>query len=287
MIPLSPLLLLLAAAQPVPALPDTDILLYAMEATAAGVEIGLGRNITASAGYDNQPAFAADGGSLLFSARRDGRQNDIYRFDLHSDATRRLTRSPKNEYSPRETPDGRYVTVVWEDDGRRQEIWRYPARGGRAETVLALPDLIGYYTFPSPGVVFAFILGEPGRLERIDVTTRERRVIATGIGRCLAVAPDGAVTYVRPEGPQQVLHRVHADGSGDAALFPLPDGSGGDFAWLPDGSGVLATAGASIHHRALGADGWRLVATLPEAGSLSRLAVSPDGRRLAVVASPR
>lgn len=284
---LSSLVLLVAAQQPAPALPDTDILLYTMARGDNGVEIGLGRNITASPGYDNQPSFSADGRSLLFSTRRDGDQNEIYRFDLLSDATRRITRSPKNEYSPRETPDGRYVTVIWEDSGKVQEIWRYPADGGRSQTVLKLPDLIGYYTFATPDVVFAFILGEPNRLERIDVRTGERQVIATDIGRGIATAPDGSVTYVRFVDKQPVLHQVNADGSDDKRLVALPRDGEGDYAWLPDGSGILATQGNSVLYHAAGSGDWKPVAEIVEAGALTRLAVSPDGTRLALVATAR
>lgn len=284
---LSSLVLLVALQQPAPALPDTDILLYSMARTGDRVEIGLGRNITASPGYDNQPSFSADGRSLLFSARRDGAQNDIYRFDLHSDATRRVTRTPKNEYSPRETPDGRHVTVIWEDSGRVQEIRRYPAGGGRAETVLKLPDLIGYYTFATPDVVFAFILGEPHRLERIDLRTGERRVVATDIGRGIVTTPDGAVSYVQFMDGQPELHRVNADGSGDQKLVALLPDSDGDYAWLPDGSGILATKGNAVYHHAAGAGEWTLVAAIAEAGGLTRLAVSADGTRLALVATAK
>jgi hypothetical protein len=282
-------LLLVAAQQaaPTPPLPETDILIYGMAATLSGVQIGLGRNITASAGYDNQPAFSADGKSLLYSARRDGEQNDIYRFDLTTDATHRLTRSPKNEYSPRETPDGKYVTVIWEDSGKIQEVWRYPAGGGRAETALKLPDLIGYYTFATPNVVFAFILGKPHTLQRIEVDTLKRSTIASDVGRCIATAPDGSISYVRMGNKQPVLHRINGDGTGDAPLFPLLPGTEGDFAWLPDGSGVLSTQGAGLYYHGLGTGDWQLVATIKEAGELSRLAVSPDGKVLALVAAPR
>jgi dipeptidyl aminopeptidase/acylaminoacyl peptidase len=284
------LLFLLAARQALaasPPLPDTDILLYEMRVNASGVEIGLGRNVTATAGYDNQPAFSADGASLLYSARRDGEQNDIYRFDLLSHATRRLTHSPKNEYSPMENPDGTSFTVVWEDSGRRQEIWRYPAQGGRAGTVLKLPDLIGYYAIAAPDVVFAFILGEPHRLERIDLKSLERKVIATGIGRCIRALPGGVVSYVRMEDGQPVLHRVDVDGENDSVLFPLLADTEGDYAWLPDGSGILSTRRSALYYRSAGAGDWRQVADIAEAGELSRLAVSPDGKLLAVVATAR
>ena len=282
-------LLLVAAQQAAsaPPLPETDILLYGMAATLSGVQIGLGRNITASAGYDNQPAFSADGKSLLFSARRDGEQNDIYRFDLTTDATHQLVRSPKNEYSPCETADGKYVTVIWEDSGKIQEIWRYPAGGGRAQTVLKLPDLIGYYSFATPNVVFAFILGEPHTLQRIEIDSRKRTTIATDVGRSIATAPDGSVTYVRMGNAQPVLHRVKADGTGDEPLFPLLPGTEGDYAWLPDGSGLLSTQGNGLYYHGAGPGGWKLVAMIAEAGALSRLAISPDGKMLALVAAPR
>ena len=281
-------MLLVAAQQaaPTPPLPETDILLYGMAASLSGVQIGIGRNITASMGYDNQPAFSADGKSLLYSARRDGKQNDIYRFDLTTDATHQLTRSPKNEYSPHETPDGQSVTVVWEDSGTLQEIWRYPARGGRSETVLKLPDLIGYYTFATPNVAFAFILGTPNTLQRIELDTQKRSTIASDIGRCIATAPDGTVSYVRMENQQPVLHRIKVDGTGDEVLFPMLPGTEGDYAWLPDGSGMLSTQGNGVYYHGAGPGDWRLVTTISEAGGLSRLAISPDGKMLAVVASP-
>ena len=286
---LIPALLLIAVQQAAsaPPLPETDILLYGMAASLSGVQVGLGRNITASAGYDNQPAFSADGKTLLFSTRRDGDQNDIYRFDLTTDATHRVTRSPKNEYSPRETPDGKFVTVIWEDSGKIQEIWRYPAMGGHAETVLKLPDLIGYYTFATPNVVFAFILGAPHTLQRIEIDSRKRTTIATDVGRSIATAPDGSVTYVRMGNAQPVLHRVKADGTGDEPVFPLLPGTEGDYAWLPDGSGVLSTQGNGLYYHGAGPGVWKLVTTIAEAGELSRIAISPDGKMLALVAAPR
>lgn len=287
---LASLILLAAAQQAVPApppLPDTDILLYEISVNKNGVALGHGRNITARAGYDNQPSFSLDGKAILFSARRDGAQNDIYRFEMMSDAVRRLTRSPKNEYSPRESPDGKSFTVVWEDSGKIQEIWRYPMKGGRPVTVLKLPDLIGYYAFATPNVVFAFILGEPHTLQRIELDTLQRKTIATDIGRCIQALPDGSVSYVRMENKQPVLYRINSDGAGDIRLFPLMPDTEGDYAWLNDGSGVLTTRGSALYFRGLQSLDWELVADLTDVGPLSRLTLSPDGTKLALVASAR
>ncbi len=281
------LLVAVQQAAPTPTLPETDILLYEISATQSGVTLGLGRNITMAKGYDNQPSFSADGKRLLFSARHGGEQNDIYRFDLYSHAHNQVTRTPKNEYSPAESPDGGSFTVVWEDSGKIQEIRRYPADGGCGQTVLKLPDLIGYYTFATSDIVFAFILGEPPTLQRIVVDSLKRTTIASGIGRCIALAPDGFVSYVRMENQQPVLHRVNVDGKDDAPLFPLLPGTEGDYAWLPDGSGVLSTKGSGLYYHGIGPGHWQLVAEVKEAGQLSRLAVSPDGKLLALVAAPR
>src|SRR5580765_3915779 len=44
-----------------------------------GVSVGKPINITNNPGYDNQPFFLPDSSAVLFSSRRDGQQNDIYR----------------------------------------------------------------------------------------------------------------------------------------------------------------------------------------------------------------
>src|SRR5215813_5792800 len=47
-----------------------------------GVSVGKAVNITNNPGYDNQPFFLPDSSGLLFSSNRDGKQNDIYRYDI-------------------------------------------------------------------------------------------------------------------------------------------------------------------------------------------------------------
>ena len=57
-------------------------------------------NISNSPGYDNQPSFLPDSSAVLFSSNRDGKQTDIYRYDIavegadagDEDAGRRSTR---------------------------------------------------------------------------------------------------------------------------------------------------------------------------------------------------
>src|SRR4051812_38049645 len=67
--------------------PGTDIFLAPLSVSGAKTTVGTPVNITARAGYDNQPSFTPDGRSILFTSIRAGGQSDIYRYDLASKRT--------------------------------------------------------------------------------------------------------------------------------------------------------------------------------------------------------
>ena len=62
----------------------------------SGVSVGKAVNITNNPGYDNQPFFLPDSSGVLFSSNRDGKQNDIYRYDIATKAVTQLTHTPEN-----------------------------------------------------------------------------------------------------------------------------------------------------------------------------------------------
>ena len=97
----------LAAQSP----PGTDIYVMSFAAGGATATIGKPVNITARAGYDNQPFFSPDGKSVYYTSNR-GAQTDIYRFDLGPGTSTQITRTPENEYSPTIMPDGKQFVVV-------------------------------------------------------------------------------------------------------------------------------------------------------------------------------
>ena len=53
------------------------------------------RNVTKHAGDDDYPCFLPDSSGVLFSSSRDGRQRDIYRYDIASKAVRRARTLPR------------------------------------------------------------------------------------------------------------------------------------------------------------------------------------------------
>ncbi len=61
--------------------------------------------INQTEGYNNQPFFHPDGGSLFYSSGT-GPNTDIYRYDIKTGKTSRLTDTPDSEYSPSLMPGG-------------------------------------------------------------------------------------------------------------------------------------------------------------------------------------
>src|SRR5262247_3662499 len=69
--------------------PATEVYLASLPVPADGVLQAV--NISNSPGYDNQPSFLPDSTAVLFSSNRDGKQMDIYRYDIATKAVKQLT----------------------------------------------------------------------------------------------------------------------------------------------------------------------------------------------------
>src|SRR5262245_8822220 len=93
------ILVLLAVASTLGAQAPTDIFLAPLTMQGGRPVVGTAVNITNAPGYDNQPSFTPDSRSILFTSNRDGRQTDIYRYDVASKSTTRVTNTTESEYS--------------------------------------------------------------------------------------------------------------------------------------------------------------------------------------------
>lgn len=279
-----------APAWPQAAPPDTDIYLVPLERGASGWSVGTPENLTSRPGYDNQPAFTPDGGHLLYTSYRDG-QADVWRVALPDGPAEAVTRTLESEYSPTPLPgsDGELSVVRVEADST-QRLWRIAPDGEPLEPIFEEIAPVGYHGWLDRRRAALFILGDPPELRLADRDGGEVRTVARGVARSLQPTPDGGLSYVAIEsddGGPPWLHRLAPDGETSERLVRLP-GDGVDHAWGPDGTvwtGVEAELHA-WHPDRDGDGGFVRVASLADEGisDLSRLAVSPDGRWLAVVA---
>jgi WD40-like Beta Propeller Repeat len=273
--------------------PATDIYLVQLRGPAGGVISDPPVNLTHRKGYDNQPAFTPDGRALLYTSIREDAQADSYRLDLATRTSVRLTRTPESEYSPTPMLVGGGFSVVRVERDSAQRLWAFNASG--QAPVLLLPDIapVGYHLWLDDHTLALFVLGSPNALEIADTQTAAGRTIAHDIGRSLQRVPGGA----------RFSFLLRADSAWylETADPTAPDGALTRLAQMPrradyvvweSPTSVLTAAGSIVYRLDLSAGAqatWAPIADFQEEGlrNLSRLALSPDGHWLAVVAEPR
>lgn len=273
-----------AFAQQAP--PGTDIFVATLREADGRLTIGAPRNVTARAGYDNQPAFTPDGAALLYTSIREDAQADIWRLDLASGAASRVTATPESEYSPTPMPGGGFSAVRVERDST-QRLWRFAMDGSGG--ALLLPDVkpVGYHAWGDERTLLLFVLGEPATLVRADAKSGTPTPVIENPGRSLNPIPgQRAVSFVRKRaGDDHWVMRYDLDAGTFTPLVAVRPGSE-DHAWTPGGTLVMAE-GSRLYAWRPGSE-WREVASFddPAMARITRLAVSPKGDRIALVGEP-
>lgn len=264
--------------------PGTDIFLAPIALSEDGMEVGDPVNITARPGYDNQPFFSPDGASLLFTSIRHG-QADIYRYLFDREKALRVTRTPESEYSPTAMPVTTEFSVVQVEKDQAQRLWAFSDDGEGARLLLEPVKQVGYHVWIDRNRVGLFVLGDPHRLEVADLRTGTTVPVTANIGRCLALVPgSGVVSFMQPAADGEWwIKTFDPDTRRIENLVPAVAESQ-DYAWTPDGSLLMARDSHLFRWRP-GEEGWTEIArfTDPALAGITRLAVSPDGARLALV----
>lgn len=272
------------------AVPSTEVYLAPLAITATGVTIGTPVNISNNPGYDNQPSFLPDSSGVLFTSNRDGKQNDIYKWDIAASKLVQLTRTAENEYSALVAPDGTSFVCV---HGTEQSLFRYDMDGANPRLAYQHgSDQIGYHVWITNTEAAMFILGKngaPNSLQVIDTKTGASQTIAQSIGRSLLLRPGrNAVSFVTKVSPQSSAIKQF-DVTTHAVTTIVADTlkSSEDLTWLPDGNHLIMGQGSKLSLWADGA-GWTEVSDLLAFGvtKITRLAASRDGKWIAIVAEP-
>lgn len=267
---------------------DTDVLIADLAFSPQGTpSIGTPTNLTQRPDYDNQPQFVPDGSGFWYTINDpQNDQADIWRYDFATAGVTRVTMSsPESEYSATPLPDGSGISVIRVEADSTQRLWRFDLDGANGAVILPNVAPVGYHAWVDESTLVLFVLGDPATLQRADVLTGQTEVITRNIGRSIQRIPGSDdVSYAQ----------VHEDGT--ATIMRLPSErtspepiaeavSGGDFhAWAPNGS-LLMASGSVVYAWSLSLDEWMPIADFSDLNiSISRLAISPDGTQIAMVA---
>ena len=282
---MSAILLAFAAAGSSPAMGQggTDIWLAPLTRPDSRLTLGAPVNSTLRPGYDNQPSFTPDGASVLYSSARPGGQTDIMRLDLATRRSTQVTRTPESEYSPTVTPDAAGFTVIRDTS---QYLTRFGLDGADPRIVFERVRPVGYHAWLDANRAMLFVLGSPATLQLADIRDGESVVLAWDIGRSLHKVPGkgtGSFTQRMPDGASYIME-LDPETRAARPLMRALEGSQ-DYAWTPWGSIVMAR-GNVLYEWLPGRAGWQQVARFDDPGlaRISRLAVSPDGSWIAMVA---
>lgn len=273
--------------------PSTDIWMGALVRDGGALSVsGLARATDRDA-YDNQPSFLLDGSAILHTAALDRRQTEIMRLAVSgagagagAGASGRLTRTEEaSEFSALQIPGQDAFSAIHEIRGK-QYLWRYDLSGESLGPIFATAEPVGYHAWANEHVVAMFILGDPPTLQVGDAVSGEIRVVAERPGRSIHRIPGTEeISFVRKVSDEEWwIERLDpAAGTSERITFTLPGRE--DYAWTPDGE-ILMGDGGRLFAWSEGSD-WTEIADFSDLGveGITRLAVSPDGSRIAIVAN--
>jgi dipeptidyl aminopeptidase/acylaminoacyl peptidase len=280
-------LLVVAGPNAVQSPPATDIYVADLHVRDGRVAVGAPVNATHRPGYDNQPCFAPDGRSVLYTSVTDG-QADIWRYDLAAGRSVRLTTTPESEYSATPLPDGSAFSVVRVEADSTQRLWRFDWDGGHPALILPGVKPVGYHAWGDATTVALFVLGQPATLQIADLRTGTATLVARDIGRGLQRVPgQPAISFVQKGADSVWL--VSAVDLATRQVRPLVRTLPGvdQYAWTPAGVLLMAKGSKLYQWSPSRRADWEEVADFAPRGleNITRLAVSRQGDHLALVAA--
>jgi dipeptidyl aminopeptidase/acylaminoacyl peptidase len=267
--------------------PSTDIFLLDLSSRKGLISPGQPRNITKRPGYDNQPMFSADGRSLFYTSIREDNQADIYLYDLAKEATRQITATKESEYSPTLTPDGKALSVIRVEADTSQRLWSFPLSGAPPSLILQNIKPVGYHLWLNQNSLLLFVLGQPATLQLVDARTEKAEKLADNPGRTLLAIPkQQKVSFVHKLSEREWLIKSFDLKSRQLSTLTKTLPGVEYFCWTPQGVLLMAKDAKLYQWDAQKPDSWQEVADLSAFGlkAISRLAVSPKGDKLALVA---
>jgi len=264
--------------------PNTEVFLFDLNQEHGGFELSNFRNISNNEGYDNQPSFP-DNNTMLYSGTRNG-QTDIVEYNIANGEKRWVCNTEGSEYSPLKIPGQDAISAIRLDKDGTQLLRKYSLQKG-ASDVLIDGLVIGYHVwFNSTILVSAVLEGDAMSLYTSFLNEKQNHRWQKKVGRSLNKIPHSELVSFISKAKDSVWEVKSLDpisGTTTYLFNTLPKSE--DMCWLSDGTALMASDGVLYSFHMIRNDHWVKLVSLSEYGikNIMRLAVSPDGSKLAVV----
>jgi Tol biopolymer transport system component len=286
--------LLVADESEVPtSIPDWEVHLFDLVESDKGYQIENGSNISSSKGYDNQPYFTPGGESILFTSDRGGSQTDIYEYFISSRKTVQVTDTKSSEYTPKTSPDNQIITFVRDGEGANpdQTVWQMNRKTAEYSWAINSMEPVGYYHFNhETGNVFiwsryGFSVSNLNSKQNLDTYVSGNAVPATP----KQVPDTNLFSFVHRQMNGEIW--IKSFNPETHAITPIAptQGANSDYAWAPNGDLFRAEDNVLyVWKKNETSRQWTKVQDMSGLfnGTISRLAISPDGNKIALVENP-
>ena len=263
--------------------PNTEVFLFNLSQENGRFELSNFRNISNNEGYDNQPSFM-DNNTILYSGTRNG-QTDIVEYNIVTSEKRWICDTEGSEYSPLKIPGQNAVSAIRLDKDGTQVLRKYDLQSGESN-ILIDEIVIGYHIWYNVNILVSSVL-EDGAMSLFTSPLNENQNYRwqKKVGRSLHNIPHSElVSYISKEKDIWEIKSLDPINGSTIPLFKsLPNSE--DMCWLSNGTAIMANDGMLFGFHMIRDDDWVELVSLTEYGikNITRLAVSPDGTKLAVV----
>jgi len=267
---------------------NSEIYLFNLIYKEGSYSVNNGRNISNNDDYDSQPYFMPNSQSVLFTSARDGKQTDIYEYDIQTKKIAQLTETDHSEFSPKPLGTTGNVSFVSEGFNPYQSVWQLDRKSGKQSWLLNTKEPVGYYQYDEPTGNVLFWSRYGWSVQYLNLKDNQNRFVSG---------------HAKPSSPQKIpnsdafsfVHRqtngmtwIKAFNPKDFSIkhiAPIFDANH-DYAWAPNGD-ILRFDGSHLSVWPLDNQTfyWKRLQDLSQfvKGKLGRLSISDDGRHLALV----
>ncbi len=267
----------------------SEILLFDLQIKKKEIIILAPKNITNHKGYDNQPSFHTDKPLIYYSSFNDEGRSDIKYYNYKSGETTSLTQTPEREYSPTLTLDNQFVSCIIQRDNGAQDLGKYPIEGGAP--LLILDDrTVGYHIWVDNSHLALFILGkdnQPNTLHYLLLPTKSDTVLAENIGHSLNPVPgESAFSFVHKITENKWFIKKYNPRKSEMTVISATPANYEDMCWAPDGKIFFSVDSKILWMDPSKEKTWKEVKVSSgeeKLKGITRLAVSNDGKKMAVV----
>ncbi len=269
--------------------PNTDVYLFDIENTDKGLVLSDMINISNNPGYDNQPSFTYEN-RLLYAGNNDG-QIDIALYNLETKSNSWLnSKTEGGEYSPQKLPIGDDVVAVRLDPDGLQRLYAYNKNYDSPKMIFE-ELAVAYFFFYTNNSVVSAVLGDDSLdLVISNLAEKTHDTLLVDVGRSIHGVPYGkSVSYTAiNEEKNHDLYLLDIDGDLESYFVcQLPIGVE-DYTWLNETQIIIGSRNKLYIYDTMEDSEWKEVASLEEynISNITRLAVSPEGTKLALVGEP-